>query len=85
MKFILEKKVDGFWWFEGLYSIQYINNLAHCAFDMGRYGSAYSDIRVITVDDDFDAEDYKARLVSDNIKAITKKALGEAYENTNNK
>lgn len=66
MKYILDKKIDGQWWFEGAYTERCINALASAIFLLGHCGNI-EDVRIIIVAEDFDTEAYKNDLVKMNM------------------
>lgn len=45
-RFILEKKYDGGWYYDGNYSECTIESLIARVFWLGRYGGCYEDVRV---------------------------------------
>ena len=53
MKYLLEKRIDGEWWREGVYTEGYfVKHLAFASFNLGRNCSAVEDIRVTLIEED---------------------------------
>ncbi len=45
VRYVLYKKIDGEWYVEGRYSLDYINRLAYAAWNLGKY-DCFEDIKV---------------------------------------